>query len=179
MNGDPEVAQRAIVRLAQEQQRRFYGKYRGIVTDNNDPDKQGRIQAKVPELFGDDPTGWAMACVPYAPSGHGFLVLPEPDSNVWMEFEGGDPSRPIWSGCWWPQNGAASIASPSVKVLETAAGNRITLDDTSGSELVKIEDKNGATVTLAKQGIELKKAGMKIAVSDSQVAINDTSLTVT
>jgi uncharacterized protein involved in type VI secretion and phage assembly len=173
-----DALHKAVLHLAKEQQRRYYGKFRGIVTDNNDPHKQGRIRAKVPELFGNEQTGWAMPCVPYAPPGHGMLVLPEADSNVWVEFESGDPSRPIWAGCWWPIDKAASISSPSMKIFETAAGNRITLDDTSGSESISLQDKNGATVTLNQQGIELKKGGMSVQVSDSQVAINGTSLTV-
>lgn len=174
-----EALQEAVVRLAKDQQRRYYGKFRGIVTDNNDPDQQGRIQAKVPELFGDEVMGWAMACVPFAPPDHGFLALPEVDSNVWIEFEGGDPSRPIWTGCWWPQGKAPSISSPAMKIYETAAGNRITLDDTSGSESVSIQDKNGATITLNQQGIELKKGSMSVKVADAQVSINGSSLTVT
>ena len=173
-----DTLHKAVLHLAKEQQRRYYGKFRGIVTDNNDPDKQGRIRAKVPELFGDEQTGWAMPCLPYAAHGHGMLMLPEADSNVWIEFEGGDPSRPIWAGCWWPVDKAASISSPSMKTFETAAGNRITLDDTSGNESISLQDKNGATVTLNQQGIELKKGGMSVQVSESQVAINGTSLTV-
>jgi len=173
-----DTLQDAVVRLAKEQGRRYYGKFRGIVTDNNDPDHQGRIRAKVPELFNDEATGWAMACVPFAPPDHGFLALPAVDSNVWIEFERSDPSRPIWAGCWWPQDKAPSISSPSVKIYETAAGNRIKLDDTSGSESVSIQDKNGATITLDQQGIELKKGGMSVKVAEGQVSINDSSLTV-
>lgn len=173
-----ETLQEAVLQLAKEHHRRYYGKFRGIVTDNNDPDQQGRVRVKVPELFGDDPIGWAMACVPFAPPDHGFLALPEIDSNVWIEFEAGDPSRPIWSGCWWPQGKAPAISSPAVKIYETAAGHRVALDDTSGSESVLIRDKNGATVTLNQQGIELKKSGMSVKLTDSQVSINDTALTV-
>jgi uncharacterized protein involved in type VI secretion and phage assembly len=178
MSETTEALQHAIVKLAQHQQRRYYGKYRGIVTQNKDPDTQGRIQAKVPELFGDQETGWAMACVPFAPPSHGMLFLPEVDSNVWIEFEGGDPSRPIWSGCWWPQGKAASTKSPAVKLIETVAGHQIMLDDTEGSEAVTIKDKNGSTVTLDQSGITLASGGMKVQVSDQQVSINDGSLTV-
>ena len=175
---DIEAMQRAIVQLTQHQQRRYYGKYRGIVTDNNDPYQQGRIRAKVPELFADAETGWAMACVPFAPQSAGMLFLPETETNVWIEFEGGDPSRPIWTGCWWPQNQAPSIASPSVKILQTASGHKITLDDTSGSETVKIEDKNGSSITMDQSGLALAYQGMKVTLGASQVSINDTSLTV-
>src|SRR5262245_11005888 len=109
--------EQTVLRLAQEHHRRFYGKYRGVVTENDDPDKQGRVRVKVAELFGDDVTGWAMPCVPFAPPNKGALYLPEVDSFVWVEFEGGDPSRPIWAGCfWWPRDKAPDVASPAVKI---------------------------------------------------------------
>ena len=76
----------------------FYGKYRGIVTDNGDPSDLGRLKARVPELLGREETGWALPCAPYAGDGSGLYALPEPGTGVWIEFEAGDLSRPIWSG---------------------------------------------------------------------------------
>ena len=73
---------------------RFYGKYRGRVTDNDDPLRIGRIKAVVPEILGDEATGWAVPCVPYAGANMGFYAIPEPDSGVWIEFEAGDVARP-------------------------------------------------------------------------------------
>ena len=75
----------------------FYGKYRGIVTDNDDPGKLGRLRARVPAVLGDAETGWAMPCVTVVDC----LPLPAVGSGVWIEFEGGDPSRPIWCGSLW------------------------------------------------------------------------------
>jgi uncharacterized protein involved in type VI secretion and phage assembly len=167
-----------VTSLERDRRQRFYGKFRAIVTDNTDPEQQGRIRAKLPELFLDEEMGWAMPCVPFAPPSHGMLALPEIGSNVWIEFEAGDPSRPVWTGGWWPTGKAPSLSSPSVKIFETAAGNRITWDDTSGSEAITIQDKNGATITLNQQGIELKKGGMSIKLTDSQISINDGALTV-
>ena len=43
---------------------RFYGKYRGTVTDV-DADTL-RIKANVPAVLGTQKTGWCMPCVPYA-----------------------------------------------------------------------------------------------------------------
>ena len=176
--GDFSRVYEMVTSLERDRQQRFYGKYRGIVTDNNDPEQQGRIRARVPELLGNDELGWAMPSVPFAPPSHGMLALPEIDSNVWVEFEAGDPSRPIWTGCWWPAGQAPSISSPAVKIFETAQGNRITWDDTSGSEAITIQDKSGATITLNQQGIELKKGGMNIKVTDSEISINEGALTV-
>lgn len=169
---------RVLAELVQDRDRKFYGKYRGVVTDNNDPLTSGRLKAKVPELFDDQETGWALPCVPYAADAAGFLMMPEVDATVWIEFEAGDPSRPIWAGCWWPSGKAPAVTEPDVKVIHTAGGNKITLDDTSGSEKISIEDKSGATLTISQQSIEIKKGGMKVELTDSQVSINDGALTV-
>lgn len=178
MDHPTEQLQSAVRDLARWQASRHYGKYRGIVTDNVDPDNQGRIKATVPALFDDAATGWAMPSVPFAPQSAGMLMLPEIGSNVWIEFENGDTSYPIWTGCWWPQNNAPSIASADVKVLFTKAGHKITLDDTSGSEKIVLQDKSGNTITMDQQGIELKKGSMSVKLTDSQVSINDGALTV-
>ncbi|MDX2059112.1 MAG: phage baseplate assembly protein V [Gemmatimonadales bacterium] len=78
----------------------FYGKYRGAVVANLDPLKLGRIQVQVPAIHGEE-TVWAMPCVPLAGRQSGFVISPEVGAHVWVEFEGGDPAYPIWSGCFW------------------------------------------------------------------------------
>lgn len=39
--------------------KRFYGIYRALVVDNNDPDGAGRLTLKVPQVLGDATTTWA------------------------------------------------------------------------------------------------------------------------
>src|SRR3546814_12132589 len=85
---------------------RQYGKYRGLVLNNMDPLNQGRIQATVPEVLGEVPTGWASPCAPFAGTQAGFYAIPQVGSGVWIEFEAGDVSRPIWVGGW---GGAAEV----------------------------------------------------------------------
>ena len=72
--------------------RRFFGKYRGHVVDNNDQAKLGRILALVPDVDGLA-TNWAWPCTPYAGPGVGMLFLPPVDALVWIEFEGGEHER--------------------------------------------------------------------------------------
>src|SRR5439155_3747001 len=43
-----------------------YGRYRGTVTNIQDPRNQGRLKATVPEILGTEETGWALPCAPYA-----------------------------------------------------------------------------------------------------------------
>lgn len=77
--------------------KRFYGIYRGIVADINDPENLNRIKLKVPQILGSAVTGW---CWGVRPSVESALVLPEPDTGVWVMFEGGDPNFPLWLGAF-------------------------------------------------------------------------------
>ncbi len=79
---------------------RFWGKYRGSVVDTSDPLVSGRLLCTVEALPGME-LNWAMPCVPYAGIEQGFFALPPEGSDVWVEFEGGDPDKPIWSGGFW------------------------------------------------------------------------------
>lgn len=87
----------------------YYGKYRGVVIDTNDPMRLGRLRARVPDVPGEDSTAWALPCLPPIASGGPSLVMPAVGSMVWIEFERGDPSYPIWSGCFWTSAGAAPV----------------------------------------------------------------------
>src|SRR6185436_4797932 len=76
----------------------FFGKFRGVVTDNKDPKQIGRVRARVPDVMGDKESGWALPCFPFGGSGMGFIALPSVGAGVWIEFEHGDPDYPIWAG---------------------------------------------------------------------------------
>ena len=79
---------------------RYWGKFRGKVLDTADPMVGGRLLCDVAALPGMQ-LNWAMPAVPYASIGQGFFALPLPGSDVWIEFEQGDPNHPIWSGGYW------------------------------------------------------------------------------
>lgn len=78
-----------------------YGKFRGLVVDTVDPERLGRVQVKVPTVSGDLAL-WATPCVPYRPAPPGPFDVPPIGSEVWVEFEAGDPEHPIWTGCSGP-----------------------------------------------------------------------------
>jgi hypothetical protein len=81
--------------------KKLYGKYRGIVTDNKDPESLGRIRVSVPSIVDRDELGWAVPCVPCIENRVDMFFVPNVCSSVWIEFEEGDINKPIFSGCFW------------------------------------------------------------------------------
>lgn len=155
---------------------RFYGKYRGTVTQV-DASQIPRIKVKVPAVLGDMETGWCMPCVPYAGDQAGIAFLPEVDAGVWIEFEGGDVSCPIWVGCYWHDGELPSRVAPDVKVIKTKGNQTIVLDD--ADHTITITDSNENSVTLDRDGITVVRGSGKVAVTDGKVSANDGAMEVT
>lgn len=122
--------------------RRFFGKYRGKVVNNKDPFHLGRLQIQVPSIYGEERMSWAMPCTPYAGKDIGLFMIPPASTNIWVEFEGGDPDYPIWTGCFWgvdelPQ--AAKIENPvTVQVFRTK-GATLTISSEEKKEGITLE----------------------------------------
>jgi uncharacterized protein involved in type VI secretion and phage assembly len=158
----------------------FFGKYRGQVENNIDPQMMGRIQVSVPAVLGEGTLSWAMPCVPFAGSGVGLFLIPPSGANVWVEFEGGDPDYPIWSGCFWGLGEAPAMpAIEQMKVLKTDMGT-ITVNDLPGVGGIKIETTLGAKIEITARGIEIDNGmGGSITLMGPQVSINNGALEVT
>jgi len=71
---------------------RFYGIYRALVVDNQDPNGIRRLRLQIPQVLFDQVTDWAWE---QENSGQ---FLPGIGDGVWVNFEGGDPSYPVWGG---------------------------------------------------------------------------------
>jgi uncharacterized protein involved in type VI secretion and phage assembly len=163
----------------------FFGKYRGIVTDNLDPLMIGRIRAQVPDVTGDADSGWALPCAPFGGSATGFFAVPSTGAGVWIEFEHGDPDYPIWSGCWW---GALSELPgdllapppPSAKVMIiTEGGHSVLIDDTPGIGGITLETSGGGKIAITALGIEISNGmGASVKLQGPKVTVNDGALDV-
>lgn len=162
--------------------KKFYGKYKGKVTDNDDKQNLGRIRATVPDVLGQEPCTWALPALPYAAKNVGLFLVPPKDALVWIEFEQGDRQHPIWSGCFWDTSNndvPKDAGSPDKKILKTNAAT-ITLNDKSGSEGITIETPNSGEkmkIVMDSNGIEISKGSNKIVISSS-VSINSGALEV-
>jgi uncharacterized protein involved in type VI secretion and phage assembly len=161
----------------------FYGKYRGVVTDVQDPLMLGRIKAQVPEVLGADDSGWALPCLPFGGSQMGLFVLPGVGSGVWMEFEHGDPDHPIWAGSWFGSQSdmPSQLNTPPYEktMIMTKSGHSITLDDSPGAGGITLQTSGGQKITLTSQGIEIDNgSGAVIKLSGNQVSVNNGALEV-
>jgi uncharacterized protein involved in type VI secretion and phage assembly len=169
-----EIDQQFVMDLVDRVRNRFYGKYRGTVTDVDTATL--RIKAKVPAVLGAQDTGWCMPCVPYAGANVGIAFLPEAGAGVWIEFEGGDVSYPVWVGCYWRDGEIPSDATPTVKTIVTAQGCKILLDD--DAQTITVTDSSNNKITLASEGITIERGANKVVVSDTSVSVNDGAMEV-
>lgn len=158
----------------------FYGKYRGIVTDNKDDQGKGRLKAKVQDVLGDNESGWAMPCTPYAGKGVGLFLIPPKDAWVWIEYEHGDPDYPIWTGCFWGEKSEVpketKDGNPEIKVLKTGIGT-ITVNDSQNASGITIETTNNMKVVIDKNGIQIIN-GQKVQGQDVGVKISGNTVSI-
>ena len=162
----------------------YYGKYRGKVENNIDPMLQGRVQVSVPAVLGDGTLSWAMPSVPYAGPGVGFFAIPPVGANIWVEFEGGNPDYPIWSGCFWGVGEAPTLpmAIAEIKMLKTE-GITLTLSDVPGAGGFTLEVGPPVVPMPLKlvfnaSGIEVTNGGASVKLSPLSVSLNNGALEV-
>ena len=187
--------EQVVANLVQQAERRFYGKYRGFVKDNADPEHLGRLKLQVPSVLGSDVvTGWATPCLPYGgDADQGFLFIPEVDAGVWVEFEEGDLEFPIWVGAFWSKPGGDSELPkpndpdgaeqsdvqdpPTRKIIKTLKGHTIQLEDKDGEELITIvhnvDSSKRNVITLDASGITLTD------FTKNEIEMTDSAFTLT
>lgn len=163
-----------------ETKRRYFGKYRGTVLNNQDPQHRGRIQVSVPDIYGREEPPWALPCLPYVGEQVGLFLIPPAKAWVWVEFEQGDPDYPIWSGGFWgaAKEVPAKEGNPALKVLTTAKAT-IAIDDEAPSITIELRTAPALTITLNSDGITLNNGqGASIKLAGMTVSVNEGALEV-
>ena len=163
--------------------RRHEGIFRGSVTNNLDPLRQGRVQVSVPAILGEATLNWAMPCAPFAGNGVGLFTVPPVGASVWVAFEDGDPDRPIVLGGFWGAGEAPDPTGlPTTKVLKTDAIT-LKLDDLPGAGGLTIEVNPPAVampikIAATASGLELSVGAAKVVLNGVTVRVNDGALEV-
>ncbi|GIV60243.1 hypothetical protein GQ464_002005 [Rhodocaloribacter litoris] len=164
----------------------YFGKYRGLVLNNVDPMQKGRLLVQLPDVLGLSTSSWAMPCVPFTGPQAGTFVLPPVGAGVWVEFEGGNPDYPIWTGGFWssaaevPALALAGLpASPSI-VLQTLGQNTLMISDVPGTGGIMLKSTTGAMILVNDLGITISNGkGATIVMAGPTVTINNGALVIT
>jgi Type VI secretion system/phage-baseplate injector OB domain len=114
---------------------KLYGKYRGTVISNLDPKRQGRLFVEATDALNLFPSNWAMPCVPIGGLQFGAYLVPPPGAGVWVEFEQGNPSKPIWTGFY-----AGAATDPPATAQLTTPGAPVMVLGTLGKATLAISD---------------------------------------
>jgi uncharacterized protein involved in type VI secretion and phage assembly len=167
-------------------QKSFFGKYRATVVNNVDPELRGRLICVVPDVLGLVPSSWCEACAPLAgPVPMGAYLVPPIGTGVWVEFEQGDPNKPIWTGCRFaigdppPLAYAGLPVSPNI-VFQTAAQNCLVISDLPGpTGGIMLKSTTGATLIVNDTGIYIQNGkGASIVMVGPSVTVNAGALVV-
>lgn len=172
---------------------KYYGKYRGLVINNIDPEQRGRIQVQVsdvPTLF---PPTWAMPCLPVGGIQSGMFTMPPIGSGVWVEFEQGDPDYPVWVGCYWGSAAEtpalAKLVPPGVFgiTMQSTLQNAIQLSDLPGpTGGIILKSTTGASIIVNDTGIYIQNGkgasillvGPAVTITGNPVTVNEGALVV-
>jgi uncharacterized protein involved in type VI secretion and phage assembly len=158
---------------------RLYGVVAGVVADNADPEKRGRVKIKLSWLLDGDGkeyvTGWARTLAPGAGGpGRGLLLPFAVGDEVLVAFNFGNPADPYVLGGLWSKDTDQPPAYPfqskaevnlDRRVLRSKSGHAVVLDDTEGEESITIADPKGQKIVL-----DTKNGGLMITV-ESQLSI--------
>ena len=169
---------------------KYYGKYPGLVLKNTVPkgdddygDHRGELEVEVPGILEETPDGKGQQPIKVLakPCFHpGHFFIPENQTQVWVEFAAGDINSPLWTGVWYPKN----LAPPTVddagptefqKIIRSASGHSVQLDDSDGEEQIVVRHKEGSSIKIDKDGhITIEhKDGLKIELkAENTVEIN-------
>ena len=149
-----------------------------IVTNNQDPDKLGRVKVRFPWLSDEDESQWARVAAPMAGKERGIYFLPEVDDEVLVAFEHGDIRFPYVVGALWNGKDAPPAANDdgknNVRVIKSRSGHVVKLNDEDGKETIEIVDKsekNSIVIDTAKNSITI--------TSDKDITLKAANGTIT
>ena len=170
---------------------KYFGKYRGTVLNNVDPEMRGRLMLSVPDVLGAIPSSWAEPCVPLAgPTGPpmGVYLVPPPGAGVWVEFEAGNQDYPIWTGCRWGSASdipalakAGNPVDPNI-VMQSLLQHTFMISDMPPSPAtggIILKSTTGAMIVVNDSGIYIDNGkGASIRMVGPTVTVNNGALTI-
>lgn len=161
-----------------------------MVTNNNDPDKMGRVRVRFFWQGAGAESPWIRIANTHAGSDIGFHFIPEIDDEVMVGFESGDAEKPyvlgsLFNGKHKPAGNWGSSGN-DIKAIRTRSGNTIELIDKKGNEEIIIyqeNDKSAAHHISLASGSDptlsiFSKGKLKIEASSIEIKSNSGSIEI-
>ncbi|MFC6334427.1 phage baseplate assembly protein V [Paenibacillus septentrionalis] len=164
------------------------GVYSGIVTDNKDPDSNGRVKVKIPVIDDQKEFDWMRIVAFMGGKDRGALFIPEVGDEVLIAFMMGDITAPIVIGSLWNKEEpppAGNNDKNDIRKIKTRSGHEITFDDNDQAGKITVKTKKGHQLEFAdkEQRIELRTANSnhKVMLDEQkgQVTIQSSQATLT
>lgn len=142
----------------------FYGMYRGVVLDTKDPQGHRRIKVAIPQLTDTAKSDWAWPTEVSSVKSE----VPDIGDGVWVMFEGGDPSYPIWVGTFGKPTKDKRI---NIKVLRDTTS----LSGIENTHIITQRTTNGTTEvdlveTLLVMAAKIKSLETRVTTLEGQMA---------
>jgi phage baseplate assembly protein gpV len=131
---------------------KYFGKYRAKVEKIDDPEKRGRIRVICPKVLGTAVSNWCEPCSPFAYDLGGDMSLPKIGEFVWIEFEEGEPNKPIYVGGLWSKEKTPFINYEDAKTT-------------------RVFERDGAKITLGNGAITISLGDSKILMTKTNIVI--------
>lgn len=122
---------------------RYYSTYRAIIINNNDELNMNRVHVYIPSVQNGIKI-WALPkSTTIGGCFHGLkLTTPLVGEVVYIEFEGGDPLRPLWSYHGWATGETPDDLKDNNSIgLVTPEGNKIYIKDVDGELYIQTNSK--------------------------------------
>lgn len=157
-----------LTRFGLEWFNRYYGVYRGVVADNEDPEHMGRLKLVIPQVTGKETHEyWCDGVGNFAGASYGFLLLPEKGDTVWVMFENGDVQYPLWMQGRFKKEVFDKESYPKRRTLQLSTGQCLVMDE---DKMFVMLDNNGSHLLINGKGISLVRDGASIFLGDENTA---------
>lgn len=136
---------------------KYFGKYRAKVVDVKDPRQKGRIRVQIPTLLGTGISQWCEPCTPIGYDNGGDLAVPKLNDTVWVEFEEGNVSKPIYVGNFW-----SAMKTP--------------LNDQNYDTDTRVINWDKCTITMKNDEMVITGGSSVVTINDSGIKLNGTKI---
>jgi hypothetical protein len=119
----------------------------------------------------------------------GIYCVPPIGAGVWVEFEQGDPNKPIWSGCRWggltsvPVAAKAGLPADPNIVIQSLLQNMVMVSDLPPSPVtggIVLKSATGlSSIVVNDSGIYITSGAASIQMVGPTITINNGAMIIT